>query len=295
MSASSADSIVHPDGTHNELGVVSMQALIPLLAVISIATTHGSESGAHGLAPELVRLREKVLGKHHPEFEGSVALTPDQGAGSAMLFSVVRPARLRRILEHTLSEELLSDFGIRSLSAAYRDTPYTFWVGDEAYHLPYWPAESRNKMFGRDDGGADLVPDQPNCRRCCSPSTRSSATLSRWSTPRAADNSSDWRWSPRTSRSGSAAIFVRGSDGRRVVFGDNDYFQHDPHSRRDLVPFYEFFDGDDGHGCGASHQTGWTATVALMMQFAGRLRLDRAGPPGEATNSYLRARPRGIR
>ena len=45
------------------------------------------------------------------------------------------------------------------------------------------------------------------------------------------------------------SIFVRGEDGRRVVFGDNDYFQNDPHWR-DLVPFYEYFDGDDGTAWG---------------------------------------------
>ena len=64
-----------------------------------------------------------------------------------------------------------------------------------------------------------------------------------------------------------------------MVFGNNDYFQHDEHWR-DLVPFYEYFDGDDGHGCGASHQTGWTATVAILLQFAGRLRVQPQGGSG---------------
>jgi len=31
------------------------------------------------------------------------------------------------------------------------------------------------------------------------------------------------------------------------------------------VPFYEFFDGDTGRGCGAAHQTGWTALVTLSL------------------------------
>ena len=64
-----------------------------------------------------------------------------------------------------------------------------------------------------------------------------------------------------------------GPGGRRAVLGSNDYFQNDPHWR-DLVPFHEYFDGDDGHGVGASHQTGWTATVALLLQFGGTLRFD---------------------
>ena len=29
---------------------------------------------------------------------------------------------------------------------------------------------------------------------------------------------------------------------------------------------YEYFDGDTGRGLGASHQTGWTALIALLLQ-----------------------------
>ena len=35
---------------------------------------------------------------------------------------------------------------------------------------------------------------------------------------------------------------------------------------RDLVLFYEYFDGDTGAGLGASHQTGWTGLVAKLIQ-----------------------------
>jgi hypothetical protein len=30
--------------------------------------------------------------------------------------------------------------------------------------------------------------------------------------------------------------------------------------------FHEYFHGDTGRGCGASHQTGWTALVARLLQ-----------------------------
>jgi hypothetical protein len=52
--------------------------------------------------------------------------------------------------------------------------------------------------------------------------------------------------------------------GRRAVWGDNDYFQTDP-DWRDYIPFHEYFHGDTGRGLGASHQTGWTATVASLL------------------------------
>jgi hypothetical protein len=39
----------------------------------------------------------------------------------------------------------------------------------------------------------------------------------------------------------------------------------DPHFR-DHVLFHEYFDGDNGRGVGASHQTGWTGLVAKLLQ-----------------------------
>ena len=63
-------------------------------------------------------------------------------------------------------------------------------------------------------------------------------------------------------------IFLRGKDGRRPVFGGVDLFQNDPHWR-DYILFYEYFHGDNGAGIGASHQTGWTALVAKLIQQSG--------------------------
>jgi hypothetical protein len=63
-------------------------------------------------------------------------------------------------------------------------------------------------------------------------------------------------------------IFLRDEDGRRAVFGDVPLFQDDPHWR-DCVPFHEYFHGDTGRGVGASHQTGWTALVAKLLQQSG--------------------------
>ena len=60
-------------------------------------------------------------------------------------------------------------------------------------------------------------------------------------------------------------IFMRAQDGRRPVFGTNETFQTNPHWR-DYPLFYEYFHGDTGRGVGASHQTGWTALVAKLIQ-----------------------------
>jgi hypothetical protein len=60
-------------------------------------------------------------------------------------------------------------------------------------------------------------------------------------------------------------IFVRDETGERPVHGGNSIFGEDA-AWRDLVLFYEYFHGDTGEGLGASHQTGWTALVAKLLQ-----------------------------
>jgi hypothetical protein len=63
-------------------------------------------------------------------------------------------------------------------------------------------------------------------------------------------------------------LFLRDESGRRPVYGASDKFQRDPHWR-DLILFHEYFHGDHGQGLGASHQTGWTALVAKLIQQSG--------------------------
>src|SRR5262249_35377473 len=60
-------------------------------------------------------------------------------------------------------------------------------------------------------------------------------------------------------------IFLRGPDDPRPVFGTSDKLQTDLHFRDHLL-FYEYFDGDNGRGLGASHQTGWTGLIAALLR-----------------------------
>jgi hypothetical protein len=60
-------------------------------------------------------------------------------------------------------------------------------------------------------------------------------------------------------------LFLRDADGRRPGAGRLGALASDPHFR-DHVLFHEFFDGDNGEGLGASHQTGWTGLVATLLQ-----------------------------
>ena len=67
-----------------------------------------------------------------------------------------------------------------------------------------------------------------------------------------------------------AGIFLRDKSGRRPVYGGTEKFQTDP-QWKDYILFYEYFHGDNGAGLGASHQTGWTGLVAMLIDLFGRV------------------------
>jgi len=64
------------------------------------------------------------------------------------------------------------------------------------------------------------------------------------------------------------SLFARDAKGCRPAFGGSERLQRDP-LWRDYLLFNEYFNGDDGAGLGASHQTGWTAVVAKLIQQMG--------------------------
>ena len=65
-----------------------------------------------------------------------------------------------------------------------------------------------------------------------------------------------------------SSIFLRDKEGRRAVCGSIEKLQSDPYWRN-LVLFFEYFHGETGAGLGASHQTGWTALVAKLLEQSG--------------------------
>ena len=89
-------------------------------------------------------------------------------------------------------------------------------------------------------------------------------------------------------------IFLHDEHGRRPVHGGTAKFQSDPHWRN-LIPFYEYFHGDNGAGLGASHQTGWTGLVASLIELYGSLDAKRALDVGKQSAFARGARDGGRR
>jgi hypothetical protein len=65
-------------------------------------------------------------------------------------------------------------------------------------------------------------------------------------------------------------MFLRDATGNRPVYGGTKKFQEDPYWK-DYILFYEYFHGDNGAGLGASHQTGWTGTIARVLDLFARI------------------------
>jgi hypothetical protein len=68
-----------------------------------------------------------------------------------------------------------------------------------------------------------------------------------------------------------AALFLPGPDGTRPALAADPRFATDPHSR-ELLEFHEYFHAETGRGCGANHQTGWTALVIRHLEDLARMR-----------------------
>ena len=256
--------VLHVDGDARRLKVRSMVGLIPLFAV-------------QALEPEIVdklpgfKRRMQWFVDNHPDFRDHVDERRQPGGAVRRLLSIVNRAQLPRVLRFMLDErEFLSPHGVRALSRVHADQPYTLAVDGTEHRVDYEPAESASGLFGGNSNWRGPVWFPVNYLLI--------EALQRFHHfygdeltvpfPTAADRRLNlWQVASELSRR-LTRIFLRDAHGRRPVFGGADTFQHDPHWR-DLILFYEYFHGDNGAGIGASHQTGWTALVAKLLQQSG--------------------------
>ena len=244
-----------------------MQAIVPLFAGIAIpAESVEAVATMKRCMDELTRVYEHT--------DTDVKIRMDDGDGSHFMVAVVHQHRLAAILERLLDPaQFLSPNGIRSLSKYHQDHPYTYSVNGSDYVIAYTPGESDSRMFGGNSNWRGPIWLPINLLLVQSLNSYSCFLGDTFSVSDPVDPASSVSLDAIADRLARrlTGLLVRGDDGRRIVLGDNDYFQTDPYWR-DLVPFYEYFHGDTGQGLGASHQTGWTATVALLLQFRGKQR-----------------------
>jgi hypothetical protein len=257
-----------PDGSATRLRVRSMVGLLPLCA----STIFEAENvTGHPRLMELIRLfRER-----HPDVVAQVAPTGEGYIGYAerRLLSPVSRKRLERILGYLLDEkEFLGPYGVRSLSRYHQDHPFVFHVGGQAHYVSYLPAESDTGMFGGNSNwrGPVWMPVNALIVRGLVQLYRFYGDDLTVECPIGSGTRMTLFEVAREISRRLASIFLRDGSGRRPVYGGSTKFQNDPYWR-DLILFYEYFHGDNGAGLGASHQTGWTGTIAVLLDLFGRV------------------------
>ncbi len=257
-----------PNGDSMRLKIRSLVGLLPLCAASIF------EQGTLLGHPRMVELIE-LFKKRHPEVLQKISVSNDSfiGYNGRRMTSVCNKEKLERILHYMLDEnEFFSPYGIRSLSKYHLDHPFVFDLAGHEYKVQYLPAESNTAMFGGNSNwrGPVWMPVNILIARGllvmysfygedfkveCPTGSGKYMTL--------------FEVASELSRR-LQSIFVRGADGKRPVYGGAKKFQEDPYWK-DYILFYEYFHGDNGAGLGASHQTGWTGTIARVLDLFARL------------------------
>jgi hypothetical protein len=259
------DFLRRPDGTGERLRVRSLVGLLPFCAVTVLPGELVEQPGAAEIMAWFF--------ERHPDLVSSIALPAEAGVKGRRILALLDEHRLRRVLDRLLDEdEFLSPYGIRSLSRHHLDHPYTVDVGGQPYSVRYLPAESDTGMFGGNSNwrGPVWFPINLLIIRALLQYYRFYGDGFTVECPKGSGQKMTLFEVARDLAERLISIFLRDDDGRRPVFGGVEIFQSDPHWRDDLL-FYEYFHGDNGAGIGASHQTGWTALVAKLIQLVGHL------------------------
>jgi mannosylglycerate hydrolase MGH1-like protein len=258
------DVLHSPDGHRMPLKVRSLVGLIPLLAVQT-------------LEPEVLdrhdgfRRRLEWFIEHRPDLTGDVACMRTPGRRERRLLAILDPDRLRLVLKVMLDEhEFLSPYGIRAISQVHRDHPYVLPVNGTEFRVQYEPAESHSGLFGGNSNWRGPIWFPINFL-LIEALQKFHHYLGDTFTVECPTGSGTFMTLEEVARELShrlSSIFLDDAAGRRPVFGRTDRFQTDP-KWHDCIPFHEYFHGDTGSGLGASHQTGWTALVAKLLQQSG--------------------------
>jgi len=261
------------DGHAIPLRVRSMVGLIPLFAVETLDAKQLSSL-------PLFQARLRWVLDNKPELARNIALMrPDEGDEHRLL-AVPSRERLERVLRYLLDErEFLSPYGVRSLSRFHRDHPASLRLGSEELLVRYVAGDSDSGLFGGNSNWRGpvwfplnylLIEALKRFHRFYGDSLEVECPTGSGRTVTLLEVAEELEGR-------LARLFLPDARGRRPIHGDRARYAGDPHFR-DLLLFHEYFDGDDGRGLGASHQTGWTALVANVLERVAAARAARGRP-----------------
>jgi Mannosylglycerate hydrolase MGH1-like glycoside hydrolase domain len=256
------DLLRFPNGAAMRLKVRSLVGLLPFCAV----TLFEPEDRF----PKFTERIRRFINTH-PQLVANI-MPPDRpGVQGRHILSILDEKKLRRVLKRMLDEkEFFSPHGIRALSRYHADHPFVFIVHGQEYRVDYLPAESNSGMFGGNSNWRGPVWFPVNALLFRSLLVQYAYYGNEFTIecPTGSGNQMNLFQIASELARRLSSIFLRDENGRRPVYGGNEKFQTDPYWR-DHILFHEYFNGDNGAGLGASHQTGWTGLVARLIQLQG--------------------------
>ncbi len=255
------DVLHYPDGAMEPLKVRSLVGLIPLLAVETI------EPDLLEAMPEFNSRMQWFL-ENRPGLARLVSRWGEEGMGRRHLLALVRGHRMKRLLARMLDpEEFLSEHGIRSLSRYHRDRPFMIDAGDTTYSVRYDPGDSTSGLFGGNSNwrGPVWFPINYLLIESLQKFHHYYGDDFRVECPTGSGIFLTLREIADDLARRLTGLFLLDDNGHRPALGDNPRVANDPVWQQHPL-FYEYFHGDTGAGVGASHQTGWTALIAKLIE-----------------------------
>lgn len=251
------DHLRTPSGSEH-LRIRSMVGLIPLFAVLHLE--NGVPEHLEGF-----RSRAEWFLNHRRDILQTISYQENAEGSREELLAIPSRERLEKVLCYVFDEnEFLSPFGIRSLSKIHENEPFEMTINGQYHRVAYLPAESDSGMFGGNSNWRGpiwfpvnflLIESLKTYHRFYGDNFKVEVPTGsgNWINLEAAAN----EISRRLSR-----LFLPGDKGR-PCHGKEKFYNRD--ENKDLILFYEYFHADEGRGCGASHQTGWTGLIASLL------------------------------
>ncbi|GAB4453771.1 MAG: glucosidase [Armatimonadaceae bacterium] len=257
---------LHVEGEQKTLRVRSLVGVVPLFAVQILDQRVLDQLPGFTKRMNWFLEHRKDLAQYTSYCESGGA--DNDGIGKRLL-ALPSEERLRRVLSYVLSEsEMLSPYGVRSLSKIHEKHPFRLdGFSDAATEVRYEPAESTSDLFGGNSNWRGpiwlplnilLIEALQRYHRFYGDDFTIECPIGSGKAMNLRDVSDEL--SRRLIR-----LFLPGDDGIAPWQGTDPRWRDDPHWR-DLTLFYEHFHGDTGRGLGASHQTGWTALIAPLIE-----------------------------
>jgi hypothetical protein len=187
--------------------------------------------------------------------------------GPRRLLAISSRERLQRVLRYMLDEhEFLSPFGIRSVSRVHESRPFILRFNGDEHRLDYTPGESTTGLFGGNSNwrGPVWLPMNFLLVEALERYHHFYGDAFTIECPTGSGRHLTLEQVAREISRRVASVFLRDESGRRPCMGHDARYADDPHWR-DLMLFHEYFHAETGRGCGASHQTGWTALAARFI------------------------------